>query len=293
MLLFSMLCGKGARNKKLPYFFTRLTKAKLRELIRGCWLGDGSKERYSTVSWTLANQLRAAMLRMDILTSIKKFNDGRYSLAVAGLSKERFKNIFGFKCDVPYTGRYRDVKEINELHSTSLSNHNYGKSRCGGFWVPIDEIKPVDYRGSVYDLSVEGDSSYLVQGVAVHNSPRDKDFEWDYKNQPPELWDQYKTKAKDEEHLRIHPLLGWREIDIWEYIKRENIPVVSLYFAKGGKRFRSIGCQCCCNPVNSRADTVTKIIEELKISKVSERSGRAQDKEEDYMMQKLRSLGYM
>jgi sulfate adenylyltransferase subunit 2 len=124
-------------------------------------------------------------------------------------------------------------------------------------------------------------------------SPRDEDFEWDYKNQPPELWDQYKTKAGDEEHIRVHPLLGWREIDIWEYIKRENIPMVSLYLSKEGKRFRSIGCECCCLPVESEADSVDKILDELRTSKVSERSGRAQDKESDFIMQKLRSLGYM
>ena len=124
-------------------------------------------------------------------------------------------------------------------------------------------------------------------------SPRDEDFEWDYKNQPPELWDQYKTRAKEQQHLRIHPLLGWREIDVWEYIFREGIPIVELYFAKNGKRYRSIGCECCCNPIDSDADAVEKIIEELKTTKISERSGRAQDKEQAYMMQKLRSLGYM
>ena len=124
-------------------------------------------------------------------------------------------------------------------------------------------------------------------------SPRDEDFQWNYKNQPPELWDQYKTRAEEEEHLRVHPMLGWREIDIWEYIRRENIPIVSLYCARNGKRYRSIGCQCCCAPVYSEADTVDKIIEELKVSRVSERSGRAQDKESLYIMQKLRSLGYM
>ena len=124
-------------------------------------------------------------------------------------------------------------------------------------------------------------------------SPRDKDFEWNYKEQPPELWDLYKTKAKDEEHLRIHPLLGWTELDIWEYVKRENIPIVPLYFSKDGKRYRSIGCETCCNPVESDADSIDKIVEELKTTKVPERSGRAQDKESAYMMQKLRSLGYM
>ena len=124
-------------------------------------------------------------------------------------------------------------------------------------------------------------------------SPRDIDFEWNYLEQPPELWDQYKTKATEEEHLRIHPLLGWRELDVWEYIRREGIPIVSLYFSKDGKRYRSIGCECCCSPIDSNADTIDKIVEELKTSKISERSGRAQDKESDYMMQKLRSLGYM
>jgi len=124
-------------------------------------------------------------------------------------------------------------------------------------------------------------------------SPRDEDFEWNYKEQPAELWSHYKTKARDEEHLRIHSLLSWREIDIWEYIRRENIPITPLYFAKNAKRYRSIGCETCCHPINSSADTINKIIEELKTSKISERSGRAQDKESAYMMQKLRSLGYM
>jgi len=68
---------------------------------------------------------------------------------------------------------------------------------------------------------------------------------------------------------------------------------VKLYFAKDGRRYRSIGCECCCNPVESDADTVEKMIDELKTTKISERSGRAQDKEQAYMMQKLRSLGYM
>lgn len=124
-------------------------------------------------------------------------------------------------------------------------------------------------------------------------SPRDDDFEWNYMEQPPELWDQYKYKAKNEEHIRVHPLLGWTELDVWQYIKRENIPIVSLYFAKGGRRYRSIGCRTCCNQIESDADNIDKIIEELKITKISERSGRAQDKESAYTMQKLRSLGYM
>ncbi len=124
-------------------------------------------------------------------------------------------------------------------------------------------------------------------------SPRDKSFQWDYKNQPAELWDQFKNKQEGEGHIRVHPLLHWTEGDIWEYVRRENLPVVSLYFAKNGKRYRSIGCETCCDPVDSDADTIDKVVEELKTTKISERSGRAQDKERAYMMQKLRALGYM
>ena len=124
-------------------------------------------------------------------------------------------------------------------------------------------------------------------------SPRNQEFKWDYKNQPPELWDQFKSKQSDEEHIRVHPLLHWTELNIWEYIKRENIPITNLYFAKNGKRYRSIGCECCCSPIDSDADNIDKIIHELKTTNTSERAGRAQDKESAYMMQKLRSLGYM
>jgi sulfate adenylyltransferase subunit 2 len=124
-------------------------------------------------------------------------------------------------------------------------------------------------------------------------SPRNRAFQWDYKDQPPELWDQYKNKQKGEQHIRVHPLLQWTEIDIWRYIKREGIPVAPLYFAKNNKRYRSIGCEPCCSPIESQADSIDEIIEELESTKVSERSGRAQDKESAYIMQKLRSLGYM
>jgi len=124
-------------------------------------------------------------------------------------------------------------------------------------------------------------------------SPRTVDFTWNYQNQPAELWDMYKSKLDEEQHFRIHPILHWTELDIWRYVQREKIPIVNLYFAKGGKRLRSIGCQTCCSPVDSNADTIDKIVKELETTKVAERSGRAQDKENLYTMQKLRSLGYM
>jgi len=125
-------------------------------------------------------------------------------------------------------------------------------------------------------------------------SPRDKDFSWDFKDQPPELWDQFKVSFDEGTHVRIHPLLHWTELNVWEYIQRENIPVSPLYFAdKEGKRYRSLGCAPCTFPIESEARTVADIIEELKSTTSSERSGRAQDREDTYAMQKLRARGYM
>ncbi|UCB45917.1 MAG: sulfate adenylyltransferase subunit 2 [Spirochaetota bacterium] len=124
-------------------------------------------------------------------------------------------------------------------------------------------------------------------------SPRDEHFTWNYKDQPAELWDLFSAETGAEEHMRVHPMLHWTEFDIWQYIMREGVPTVGLYFAKEGKRYRSIGCSPCCAPVDSDADTIKKIVSELKKTRVAERSGRAQDKEDTYTMQKLRSLGYM
>ena len=128
-------------------------------------------------------------------------------------------------------------------------------------------------------------------------SPRDKNNDWDIGDQPPEFWGQYKTDFAPGTHVRIHPLLDWTELDVWEYIKRENVPVVSLYFDQGeGKRYRSLGCWPCTKPVESTAKNLDEIIEELKTGKfanIAERSGREQDKEDGGGLEELRKNGYM
>ncbi len=119
-------------------------------------------------------------------------------------------------------------------------------------------------------------------------------MEWNVEDQPPELWDQFKTDFKKGTHIRIHPLLHWTELNIWEYIERESIPVIPLYFANGnGERYRSLGCAPCTFPIKSNAKNVREIIEELRHTKTSERSGRAQDKESEDAFEKLRRDGYM
>ena len=125
-------------------------------------------------------------------------------------------------------------------------------------------------------------------------SPRDKNMEWNVEDQPPELWDQFKTDFEPGTHIRIHPLLHWTELDVWEYIERENIPVVSLYFAnERGERYRSLGCAPCTLPIKSEARSVREIVEELRHTNVPERAGRAQDKESEDAFEKLRRDGYM
>ena len=124
-------------------------------------------------------------------------------------------------------------------------------------------------------------------------SPRGLAAEWDYRDQPPEFWDQFKTEFPPGTHVRIHPLLHWTELDIWRYIRREGIPVVDLYFSKGGRRYRSLGCAPCTGSVASTASTLDEIIAELESTKISERIGRAQDKEAEDAFERLRVGGYM
>ncbi|MSR88944.1 MAG: sulfate adenylyltransferase subunit 2 [Candidatus Margulisbacteria bacterium] len=128
-------------------------------------------------------------------------------------------------------------------------------------------------------------------------SPRDKSSEWDVGDQPPEFWNQYKTHFPLGTHIRIHPLLDWTELNIWEYIQRENIPITDLYFDQGkGSRYRSLGCYPCTTPIQSKSTTVAEIVEELSsgaLSNIAERSGRAQDKEDGGGLETLRREGYM
>ncbi len=128
-------------------------------------------------------------------------------------------------------------------------------------------------------------------------SPRDKDNDWDVGDQPPEFWNQYKTDFAPGTHVRIHPLLDWTELNIWEYIEREKIPIVSLYLDQGdGKRYRSLGCYPCTKPIKSNAKNIKEIIDELKSGKlanIAERSGRQQDKEDGGGLESLRRDGYM
>jgi sulfate adenylyltransferase subunit 2 len=149
---------------------------------------------------------------------------------------------------------------------------------------------------------------------------RDAFGQWDPRNQRPELWNLYNGRVNAGETMRVFPLSNWTELDIWRYIEREQIPVVSLYFAKerdvlirgdmlipvehdppllAGEapqrvlcRMRTLGCTYCTGAIRSRADTVPKIIEELESAVRSERENRMIDHDRDGSMELKKRQGY-
>jgi sulfate adenylyltransferase subunit 2 len=157
----------------------------------------------------------------------------------------------------------------------------------------LDERKE-PYTGVIVGVRADEEGS---RSKERYFSPRDRQNEWDVGDQPPELWNQFKTDFAPGTHIRIHPLLDWTELNIWEYIQKENIPVTSLYFDQGtGRRYRSLGCYPCTKPVESTAKNVAEIIDELrsgKFSNIAERAGREQDRADGGTLETLRRDGYM
>jgi sulfate adenylyltransferase subunit 2 len=157
-----------------------------------------------------------------------------------------------------------------------------------------EDRKTAPYAGIIAGIRADEEGS---RSKERYFSPRDASSIWDISEQPPELWNQFNTDFPAGTHVRIHPLLDWTELNIWEYIGREKVPVVPLYFNHGeGKRYRSLGCWPCTKPVESEARTIDEIIEELRVgkfSRVPERAGRDQDKEDDGTLETLRREGYM
>jgi len=150
---------------------------------------------------------------------------------------------------------------------------------------------------------------------------RDKNHQWDPKNQRPELWDLYNAKIKQSESVRVFPLSDWTEADIWNYIKQENIPIVPLYFAdkrpvveRDGNlilvdddrleikenekieikmvRFRTLGCYPLSGAVESNATTLDDIIQETLEARESERTGRVIDYDSAASMEAKKRDGY-
>lgn len=150
---------------------------------------------------------------------------------------------------------------------------------------------------------------------------RDKYHQWDPKNQRPELWNIYNAKVHKGESIRVFPISNWTELDIWQYIRLENIPIVPLYYAKKRPiidmdgalvlvdddrmpkelrdkaemrmvRFRTLGCYPLTGAIESEADTIEKIVEEMMTITLSERSTRVIDFDQEASMEQKKREGY-
>jgi sulfate adenylyltransferase subunit 2 len=149
---------------------------------------------------------------------------------------------------------------------------------------------------------------------------RSENHTWDPKNQRPELWKLYNARVRKGESIRVFPLSNWTELDVWQYIHLENIPIVPLYFAKKREmlvrgsslipvetdiplhpgdrkeevlcRMRSLGCTPCTGAIRSEADTVPKIIAEMMLFRRSERENRVIDFDQEGSMEMKKREGY-
>ena len=150
---------------------------------------------------------------------------------------------------------------------------------------------------------------------------RSNTHRWDPKNQRPELWNLYNTQKRDDESIRVFPISNWTELDIWQYIHLENIPIVPLYYSamrpvvsRGGTwimvdddrmplepgeipqekmvRFRTLGCYPLTGAIESAASTLPQIVQEMLLTTSSERQGRMIDHDSSASMEKKKQEGY-
>jgi sulfate adenylyltransferase subunit 2 len=150
---------------------------------------------------------------------------------------------------------------------------------------------------------------------------RDKQHQWDPKNQRPELWNIYNARVQKGESIRVFPISNWTELDIWQYIRLENIPIVPLYYAKERPvvnvdgnlimvdddrmpkematkaemkkvRFRTLGCYPLTGAIESNAETIEEIVEEMMTVTVSERTTRVIDFDQEGSMEQKKREGY-
>ncbi len=252
---------------------------------------------------------------------------GKDSTTLLWLCKKAFFGTIPFKVLHIDTGhKFKEIYEFRDklakewgfdlIIAKNNNAINKGINHKSGTFICCNELKTNALKQAIKKHNIDAlllgirRDEHGIRDKERYFSPRDKHFRWNILKKKKKAegdsdlvsmqdaefsgWDLFATDfGKDIDHVRVHPILHWTELDIWEYIKAENIPTISLYFAKDGKRYRSIGCECCCNPVKSNASDIDSVIEELKTTQVKERDGRAQNKEDGDVMQKLRTLGYM
>lgn len=235
----------------------------------------------------------------------------------------------GFKFKEMYLFRDSFLREIQadlriysnqEAIMKSTNPFSLGTQKCCSLLKTkalLDALREGQYDAAIGGARRDEEKSRAKERIF---SFRDSFGQWEPKKQRPELWNLYNTKHDKGEIFRIYPLSNWTELDVWLYIHRENIPVVPMYYAKyrevylkNGQlipaegassswlneiptsimcRFRSLGCSPCTGAVPSQADTLEKIIEELRHTQSSERANRIIDHDIDSSMELKKREGY-
>jgi sulfate adenylyltransferase subunit 2 len=195
-----------------------------------------------------------------------------------------------------------------------------GTSKCCGFLKTralLDALAEHRIDAAMGGARREEERSRAKERIYSH---RDAHGQWDPRNQRPELWNLYNGRIENGETMRVFPLSNWTELDVWQYIEQEQIPVVPLYFAKEREvlargelliptehnpplrpgeqaqtilcRMRTLGCTYCTGAVRSTAVTVAEIIEELRSAARSERENRLIDHDQNASMELKKREGY-
>jgi sulfate adenylyltransferase subunit 2 len=235
---------------------------------------------------------------------------------------------YKFKEMIEFRDRYTSQLGLNLIVHTNQAALNeganpfaWGTQRCCGALKTGALLDGL--RGGSFDAAIGGARRDEERSRAKERvfSFRDTRGQWDPRNQRPELWNIFNSRIHSGESLRVFPLSNWTELDVWQYIYAENIPIVPLYFAKerlmlvrgdtllpveqpfmtrmpGEEpqmikcRMRSLGCSPCTGAIRSDADTVPKIIEELVAVRRSERQNRTIDHDQDGSMEIKKQEGY-
>jgi sulfate adenylyltransferase subunit 2 len=233
----------------------------------------------------------------------------------------KFKEMIEFRDTYPASiGAELRVYRNEEALANGANPFELGTQKCCGLLKTralLDGLKKWNFDAAFGGARRDEEKSRAKERVY---SFRDSYGQWDPKNQRPELWNLYNARIDKSETIRVFPLSNWTELDVWQYIALEKIPIVPLYFAKQREmvvrgdtliplehnppllldekpepvmcRMRSLGCSYCTGAMRSEADTVEKIIEELFVARRSERENRVIDHDTEGSMELKKREGY-
>ncbi|MBZ0251098.1 MAG: sulfate adenylyltransferase subunit CysD [Burkholderiales bacterium] len=234
----------------------------------------------------------------------------------------KFRDMYAMRSRMAAESGMQLLVHVNpEAQAAGISPITHGSAVHTDIWKTQGLIQAIEKHG--FDAAFGGARRDEEKSRAKERvfSFRTAQHRWDPKNQRPELWRLYNTRLRKGESIRVFPLSNWTELDVWQYIHLENIPVVPLYFAAvrpvverdgtlilvdderlplapGEKpmmkkvRFRTLGCYPLTGAIESGADTLVGIIQEMLLARTSERQGRVIDHDSTGSMEKKKQEGY-